>query len=202
MKSKINLIILVLASIIIAQSCCVNMWKEISVDAGIQGTGIGGESTSYSPAIGAQAGASLPVACFCDAWTLRPGLVGSLQGAAWEDDWGEGMIKGRTTLFYANLPLVARYQFKNGIYGEAGVQPGILLSAKDKYDRISTDWSDYIRPFDFGIPIGVGYAIDNNIDIGLRVIPGITNINEGEYDSYNDHNFVVALKATYTFRLK
>ena len=202
MKRKIHLLILIAVSLIIAQSCCMNMWREISVDAGVQGTGIGGESTSYSPAIGAQAGVSLPVACFCDFWSLRLGLVGSLQGAAWEDDWGEGLIKGRTNLFYTNFPLVLRYQFNNGFYGEAGVQPGILLSAKDKYEGVSEDWMDYFKKFDFGIPFGVGYAFDNNIDVGVRVIPGVSNINESEYDSYKDRNFVVGFKATYTFKKK
>ena len=41
----------------------------------------------------------------------------------------------------------------------------------------------------------------NNFRVGLRVIPGVTNVNKGDY-AYKDRNFVVALRGTYTFQKK
>ena len=55
--------------------------------------------------------------------------------------------------------------------------------------------------FDFGIPMEAGYEFKNNLGVGVRVTPGITNINSSDYESsHKDHNFTVTLKATYTFK--
>jgi len=37
---------------------------------------------------------------------------------------------------------MTRYQFPNGFYGEAGIQPGFLLSAKDNYDGDYASYKD------------------------------------------------------------
>jgi hypothetical protein len=52
--------------------------------------------------------------------------------------------------------------------GEIGLQPGVLLSAKDNYDGESYDYSDYVKTIDLSIPLGVGYDFPNNFGIGLR----------------------------------
>lgn len=57
-------------------------------------------------------------------------------------------------------------------------------------------WSRII----IGIPVGAGYEFTNNIGIGLRVIPGILTVSKTESDT--DHNLVIALRATYTFKRK
>jgi len=201
MKKKIYLLILIVVSMIMTQSCCNTLLRTVSVAGGVQGSSIGPESTSYKPAIGAQAGAVIPVFCFCDLWSLRAGLNGSLQGANYEDDYGNGLLEGKVSLLYLNLPLVLRYQFANGFYCEAGLQPALLLSAKDKYNGMSVDFKDYINNFDLGIPLEAGYEFKNNLGVGGRVTPGITNINSSDYESSNkDRNFVVAFKATYNFK--
>jgi hypothetical protein len=201
MQKKIYLLILIVLTMIISQSCCNTLLRTLSVGAGVQGSSIGPESTSYKPAIGAQAGVVIPVFCFCDLWSLRAGLNGSLQGANYEDDYGNGLIKGKVSMFYLNLPLVLRYQSENGFYGEAGLQPAFLLSAKDKFDGGSYDYKDFINTFDLGVPLEAGYEFKNNLGVGVRVTPGITNINSSDYEGSNkDRNFVVAFKATYSFK--
>ena len=84
-----------------------------------------------------------------------------MQGAGWEEDWGEGLFEGTTRLWYFNLPLTTRYYFTNNVYGEIGLQPGFLLSAKDNYDGGSYDLKDYVKTFDLGIPLGVTYEFPN-----------------------------------------
>jgi hypothetical protein len=99
--------------------------------------------------------------------------------------------------------VVIQYPFGSGFYGFAGLQPGILLSAKDKWDGFSDDWGDYIRTFDLGIPLGLGYDFPNNFGVVLKVTPGILNINESEYaDTYTDRNLVFSVGGTYTFKGK
>ena len=51
--------------------------------------------------------------------------------------------------------------------GEIGLQPGVLLSAKDNYDGESYDYSDYTKTFDLGIPLGLVYNFPNNFGVAL-----------------------------------
>jgi hypothetical protein len=200
MKKKISLLFSVVANLIIAQSVIAqSAGIEFSVVAGVSKSSIYGDSESYKDPVGGMAGVIVNFARILDeSIGFRAELNLSMQGAKWEDDWGEGLVKGSTNLLYLNLPIIARYQFKNGFYGEAGVQPGFLLSAKDKYEGASEDVKDYFNKFDFSIPLGVGYEFKNNLGVGLRVVPGLSNINED--DSAKDHNLVATLRLTYTFK--
>jgi len=162
-----------------------------------------GGGDSWSGAFGLQGGAEALIPFNSDfPLTAWAGINVSMQGAGWEEDYGEGLYDGVTRLWYLNFPLLARYPFGSGFYGEAGLQPGILLSAKDKFDGESVNVRDNIKTFDLGIPLGVGYDFPNNFGVGLRVTPGVMNISKGDWASYNDHNFVVALRGTYTFKGK
>lgn len=201
MKKQIILCLAIAGCLSLLQSNLFGQCTDIAVNFGPVHSRITGDSDSWSGAWGIQVGAEalVPFNCTCplQAWG---GINFSMQGAGWEDDWGEGTETGVTRLWYLNVPLTARYPFGNGFYAEAGLQPGFLLSAKDKWDGESVDWGDWVKTFDLGIPLGVGYDFPNNIGVNLRVIPGLLNINEGEYaDSYKDRNFVVALRGTYTF---
>ena len=39
-------------------------------------------------------------------------------------------MEGKVNLLYLNFPVVVRYLHESGFFAEAGLQPGILLSAK------------------------------------------------------------------------
>ena len=203
MKKQIYLTILIVANLLIAQSLMAQSnGLGFSVVGGLNYSSIMGDSDSWKGAIGGQGGVIINIIDLSSSMSVRAEVNVSLQGASWEEDWGEGLTKGRTNLLYANVPLVVRYQTESGFYGEAGIQPGLLLSAKDKYGDISYDYKDYINSFDFGIPLGVGYEFENSLGVGVRAIPGLTNINKGEYESYTDRNFVVVFRVTYTFKKK
>ena len=96
---------------------------------GPQVTDLPGEDESYEPLAGFQAGVIMPIARINEFLEVRAELNGSSQGANYEEDYG---LSGKVSLFYLNLPLVLRFQFRNGFFGEAGIQPGICISAKDK----------------------------------------------------------------------
>lgn len=200
MKKLLNLLIIVSAGLILGHPAAGQTTKPVfGVAVGIQKTSIVGESDSWKDPVGAQAGVFVdPIGEFVPSLSVRVEANISMQGAKWEDDWGEGLISGKTTLLYANLPVVVRYQHESGFFGEAGIQPGLLLSAKDKYEGVTYDYKEWMNSFDFGIPLGAGYEMPNNIGIGARVIIGVSNINKGD-DVYKDHNLVFALRGTYTF---
>ena len=141
MKTKILLLPLIAACLLISQSCChyvynnagekekkcpaegFDFWAHLT-KAAIHG------SASWNDPVGFQVGGDLPIYFISFPLSVRGGAMISLQGA----NWREGNLTGRTDLFYAYVPIVLRYQHSSGFYGEAGLQPGFLLSAKDKYE--------------------------------------------------------------------
>ncbi len=204
MKHQIKATLVIAGCICILQSCAYRPCTTMTTNFAAVHSRIVGDADSWTGAFGFQGGVEALIPFNCNIpLTTWAGFNVSMQGAGWEEDWGEGLIKGTTRLWYLNLPLTSRYQFSQNFYGEIGLQPGFLLSAKDNYDGESDDWSDYFKTFDLGIPLGVGYDFPNNFGVGLRVTPGVLNINASEYaDDYKNRNFTVALRGTYTFKGK
>lgn len=161
---------------------------------GLQYCGINGDSESYNePLIGFHGGFGIRLVELNDNLGIRTELNYSMQGSKYEDTY----VSGKVVLSYINLPIVIRAASKGGFYGEAGIQPGFLVSAKDKYDGETYDYKDYINGFDFGGLLGFGYQ-KKRVGIGLRIAQGITNINKDE-DEYKDRNFVASLRTTFAF---
>jgi hypothetical protein len=198
MKRKNYLLILIGVFLIITQSLVAQSNGPLfSLVAALTRTSITGEGDSWHPMFRGQAGVILTVANLSESMSFRVEVNGSLQGGK----WGDNLAKGSFNLIYANAPLVLRYQHESGFFAEAGIQPGLLLSAKDQYsDGTTLDLMEDMKKFDFSIPVGIGYEFKNNFGVGLRLIPGLTNTGKGSDDK--DRNFVVALRGTYTFNKK
>lgn len=200
MKTQSLLALAIAGCICMLHSCAFTPCTTMSANAGLVNTYITGDGDSWGPAFGVQGGVAAQIPCKSD-FPLQGwgGLNVSMQGASWEDDWGEGLTKGVTRTWYFNVPLTARYPFADGFYAEAGVQPGFLLSAKDKYDGDSYDVKDWFQTFDLGFPLGIGYDFDNNFGVNFRVVPGVLNINSDEYDeSYTNRNLLISIGGTFT----
>ena len=161
---------------------------------GLQSCGINGDSESYDEAlIGFHVGIGIRLLELNNILGIRTELNYSTQGSKYSDTYASGKVM----LNYINLPIVLRGTSKGGFYGEAGVQPGLLVSAKDKYNDETYDYKDYINSFDFGGLLGVGYQ-KNRIGVGIRLAQGLSNINKDEED-YKDRNFVASLRTTFSF---
>ena len=191
MKKSISILVLALVCVSFCNPCA----SQVDVVLGLLKTSIIG-SESWQDPIGLQVGAIVPVANINDMLSFRAEANLSMQGAKWE----EYSLSGRTNLLYINIPLVIRYQTESGFFGEAGIQPGLLLSAKDKYEDVTESYMDHMNALDISIPLGVGYEFKNNFGIGFRVIPGINDITKDEDDT--DRNLVFALRGTYKLKLK
>lgn len=141
--------------------------------------------TSYVDPIGVQIGVESKIVKINEKSSVSTGLNVSFQGA----DYVDPGITGTVNLTYLNVPLLYTYNFGKNIYGEVGLQPGLLISAKDKYNGESHDFKDDVSKFELGLPVGAGYRLNDNISFGVRGIYGLTNIdNSGEG---NDHNLLV-----------
>ncbi len=173
----------------------VSITQAASVLLGAQKASIFG-SESWKDPIGFQVGAIVPVMDIGESLSLEVEANLSLQGARWEYT----DLEGRTNLLYVNVPLFVKYRTKSGFFGEAGLQPGLLLSARDKYEDTNEDYMDHMNRFDLSLPLGFGYEFKNNFGVGLRVIPGLTDITKDEDEK--DSNFVVVLRGIYTFKKK
>jgi hypothetical protein len=175
---------------------------RIRFHGGINFSGIGGESESYTGTLpGAHFGAGVNLLQLSDELGLDAGLGYSMQGSKYEGyqyvPGGEG---GSTTnnsvrLNYLVMPLTAVYRAKNGLFGEAGIRPAILLSAKDKFSGASEDLKSAYKSFDMSLVIGAGYQFSDHIGIGAHYYPGIVNINKNS--TVKDRNRNTSIGAYY-----
>ena len=169
---------------------------------------LGGES--WKPTIGFLLGAETNVYDLSENSSVRAGVIFSIQGASYTESYStdpytyslksaladDMEFSGKVTLSYINVPVLFHYQSNNGVYLEGGIQPAFLISAKDKpEDGASYDYKDYIKTIDVGIPLGIGYWLNDRISAGARIVFGLTNINTEGTEMYtsddNDRNFML-----------
>ena len=89
------------------------------------------------------------------------------------------------------MPILYNYKTPGGFYAEAGLQPGYLLRAQDKYEGgEGWDYKDYMKKFELGLPVGVGYQVNKKLGLGARAIWGLTN-NSDSGSGDKDHNYLI-----------
>lgn len=173
---------------------------EFRASLGLNVSKITGDNPSFDNVLGVQAGIEVPILNFSNYFGLGLGVAYSQQGGKYKSteyipggNYGSSSATNR--LNYLNFPLLVHYQKSHqGFYAEAGVQPGILLSAKNKGAN-TTDIKDELKKFDVGVPIGAGYKFKNKFGAGVRFTPGLMKINKDGDSKYK--NMVVSLRASY-----
>ena len=176
----------------------------------------GGES--WSGTLGMQIGVETQVYKWNENSSIYTGLLLSLQGASYEETYSsdhymlksgmsEDSWKGKVSLAYISIPILFNYLTNSGVYLEGGVQPGFLISAKDKPDGASGyDYKEYIKAFDLGIPVGAGFWINGKLSVGARAVFGLPNINTEGTEMYSsddtDRNFLLLGVIRYKFNKK
>lgn len=136
---------------------------------------------------GLHAGAGINIAKLNDNFGLRTEIIYSQQGN--KNSYGESYYGGSTVtkLNYLNLPVLARYSTNKGFFAEAGLQPGLLLSAKQKTTSTGNpsgggsattnkDIKKELKSFDLGLPLGAGYVFKKKWGISARFSPGLLNL--------------------------
>jgi hypothetical protein len=189
------LLVFVCVAVSFAQDKKQGVRPSFGIVGGVTGSTITGDDASYSKLlIGWQAGVLMFIDCgSADHFVFGAEANVSSEGSKYDDI----MVSGKVVLTYLNIPLVAQLRDHLGFYGEVGVQPGFLLSAKDKFNGNSVDYKDYVNSFDFSIPVGIGYIYQRKVGLNLRYIFGVSNMNKA--DNAKDHNRVWALRLFYVF---
>lgn len=173
-----------------------------------------GEKPSIGFVAGAEAGYQVS-----KAFAVTAGLLYSQQGAKRSGYLhGEGASvddKSQLALSYLNIPILANVYLFKGFALKAGIQPGILLSAKSKNDVTASgyaakadkhqeyDIKDNCNSFDFAIPVGISYEFCNII-IDARYNIGVTNIGKDsklEKGDKNGKNSVLQVTVGYKIKL-
>ena len=134
-----------------------------------------------------------------DKFSVGADVIYSLQGANYEMTTGVGETDTKPlNASYINVPIYAQFYpvADLGLDVKAGIQPGFMLSAE--YD--GEDFSDFYKSFDLGIPVGVGYELDNGLAFDVRYAIGVLNISDLDDDS-NVTNQVFQVNVAYRFSL-
>ena len=120
-----------------------------------------------------------------DAFAVTAGALFTMQGTNMDDD--EYIKDHSTTTTYINVPILANYYIAPGLAIKAGVQPGFLISAKEKGSENlngTGTWNDFeetgtdgLNKVDFSIPVGLSYEFSDFV-IDARYNIGLTKISE------------------------
>lgn len=103
-----------------------------------------------------------------DKFAVQPELLYSIQGYKFDG--------GSADLNYLNIPVMAKYFVAEKFSLEAGPQIGILLSATGKLGSESADIKSLYNTTDFGLNLGAGFDVTEDITLGLRYTLGLSNI--------------------------
>ncbi len=128
---------------------------------------------------------------------LSAGLIESNQGTKTEDINLESTNNAKETYSYSvntqvlNIPLLLHVFVAPGLSFEAGVQPGFLLSAKNKMNDEEGDMKSLMKTFDLSIPIGISYEY-MNIQLDLRYNHGLTSLGDF-FDKGHNRSIVLTL---------
>jgi len=123
------------------------------------------------PRLGVVVGAELEYQ-FTDLLSLSAGALYSMQGC--KSDNGISLFgidvntKTTTKTDYLNIPILLNVYVTKGLAVKLGLQPGMNLSAKSKYEGSVAGYGgesegdiDGVQSFDLSLPIGVSYEISN-----------------------------------------
>jgi hypothetical protein len=112
---------------------------------------------------------------------FSPEFLWSVQGESSESN-------GKYTLNYLNVPLLLKWKEKK-FYSELGLQMGFITISSEDGVPEEYQLEEDLESFELALNAGVGYAIFEDLSIGLRYTHGITTIVEG-YEIWNSVIYV------------
>lgn len=96
-------------------------------------------------------------------------------------------------LNYLSLSVLAKHGFNNtGFSILAGPQIGFLLSAKETYKGVTTDYTSEAKSNDFSLVVGAEYSFPSGINFSARYNAGLANVAKNTDPT---DNFTVKLSA-------
>lgn len=181
---------------------------DVDLDAllGVQGAG----TIEAIPKVGFTIGGEIE-------WQANPvlalsaGVAYSMQGCRF-DDFGVQMPSVwmgakdiKLTLNYLNIPIMANFYVAKGFALKVGLQPQILLKAKEKmtvcaesggaYGEVDVSEDDLdTNDFALSLPIGLSYDVTKNIVFDARYSFGLTDIYDDSHNKCSAFQFTVGYR--------
>jgi len=140
-----------------------------------------------------------------DPFAITAGALVAMEGTNIKDK--DNVSKdGSITTTYLNVPILANYYIAKGLAIKAGIQPGFLLSLKNKIKEYSNGtWIDHeststtgFNKFDLSIPMGISYEISDFV-IDARYNLDLVNMNKDKDGTVK--NAVIMLTVGYKINL-
>lgn len=126
---------------------------------------------------------------FSEALYLQPELLLSFEGGKDKDNDNKVL-----SVTYLNVPVMVGYKI-GSISIEAGPQIGFLLGAKydGESEIMGMKVKDQFKSTNFSLNLGAGYAISENIGVGVRYCIGLANVSDNSGTDFKTSNFQVSL---------
>ncbi len=123
------------------------------------------------------------------------GVLYAMQGAKYEQDVLGKTVSSNTNLNTLNIPVLCNVYVWKGLAVKAGVQPEIVLSAKEGDVSVKDSYSST----NVSIPVGASYDFPFGLTVDARYNIGLTNVWKGDVSSAS--NMAFQLTAGYKFKL-
>ena len=137
--------------------------------AGINLSNVAGDVSGNSIKIGLVAGAEAM-------YQVNP-LIGLSAGLLYSMQGCEGENSAKANYDFLNIPVLANFYVAPNFALKVGIQPALIVSAKEKNDKVEYDVKDYMQSITFDVPIGASYEISDFV-IDARYNLGLAKINK------------------------
>ena len=170
MKKLMILTVMMVATLTASAQQKVGTWSITPTGTFNLATIVGDNTDDMSMKVGLGAGADAMYQ-LSSLVGLSGGLYYSMQGAN-----GKGDVKYNVDELL--IPLMANFYVYPNLALKVGLQPGFIVDAKIKSDKVEVDSSDSFQSVEISLPLGISYEISNFV-IGARYNLGLAKINKG-----------------------
>ena len=169
MKKLMILAVMMVATLTASAQQKVGSWSITPTGTFNLATIVGDNTDDMSMKVGLGAGADAMYQ-LSSLVGLSGGLYYSMQGAN-----GKGDVKYNVDELL--IPLMANFYVYPNLALKVGLQPGFIVDAKIKSDKVEVDSSDSFQSVEISLPLGISYEISNFV-IGARYNLGLAKINK------------------------
>ena len=114
----------------------------------------------------------------------QTGQADSVRVLALFDANKQDLMPDVPTIDELNIPILANFYVYPNLALKVGLQPGFIVDAKNKTDKVETDIKDNCQSVEISLPLGISYEISNFV-IGARYNLGLSKINKGDGSQRN-----------------
>jgi hypothetical protein len=108
-------------------------------------------------------------------FAVQPEIVYSRLGGVYNNSFFTGSI----ITDYFTIPVLLNYSITKKVTLQLGPQLGVLNMAKRTIDGATTDTQYRYKTGDFGIAIGFNVKLPHRLNVGVRYVAGLRDINSG-----------------------